>query len=339
MVPAARIIRLVVAYSLCLYYNVKFILLLILGYLLKGHTQFLEVKERPTPPKALQDPRYGNHKYITVNGIKLHYVEKGDQNKPLMLFVHGFPEFWYSWRHQIVEFSKDYWCVAIDMRGYGDSDKPTGLKPYKIDNMVDDVRELVKALNRDLFTLVCHDWGAVIGWRYLLRYMNTVEKYVMIGAPAVEVYGVVAQREWDQFRKGWYVFFFKAPIVPEISLRTNDLGVFEAMKTGSTTAEDIEAFKYTFQKRDALTYPLNYYRANGFGAVPRIKSKPEKYAPGLFLLGEKEQYISLSTGAAMEKAYPNLTYKLVPGATHFAQQDKPTLVNEMMRKFLASSHK
>uniref|UniRef100_A0A1B0GL84 AB hydrolase-1 domain-containing protein n=1 Tax=Lutzomyia longipalpis TaxID=7200 RepID=A0A1B0GL84_LUTLO len=331
-----RIIQLSVAYSLCLYYSLKFTLFLITGYLLKGHKRFLEVKERPTPPNILQDPRYGQHKYITVNGIKLHYVEKGDQNKPMMLFVHGFPEFWFSWRHQIMEFSKDYRCIAVDMRGYADSEKPEDLASYKIDNMVDDLRALVKALDKnESIVLVCHDWGAVIGWRYILRHMNTVDKYVMIGAPAMEVYGYIAAREWDQFRKGWYIFLFKAPFIPEMVLRTHDLGVFRSMKTGNTTDEDIEAFKYMFAKPKALTYPLNYYRANGFGRVQRIKKRPEKYALGLYLLGEKEEFISLSTGPAMEKVYPNLTYKLVPGATHFAQQDKPTLVNEMMRNFLA----
>uniref|UniRef100_A0A1L8DZB6 Putative soluble epoxide hydrolase n=2 Tax=Nyssomyia neivai TaxID=330878 RepID=A0A1L8DZB6_9DIPT len=329
------LLQLIVGYTLCVYYNVKFILLFIIGYLFKGHKDLLEVKERSIPPKILQDPLYGQHKYITVNGIKLHYVEKGDENKPMMLFVHGFPEFWFSWRHQMVEFSKDYRCIAIDMRGYGDSEKPEGLAPYEIDNMVDDLRALVKALDKnELITLVCHDWGAVIGWRYLLRHMDTVEKYVMIGAPSVEVYGKLASRQWDQFRKGWYIFFFKAPIIPEIALRMKDLAVFRTMKTGSTTNEDIEAFKYTFAKSRALTYPINYYRVNGFGKYKRIKKKPEKYAPGLYLLGEKEEYISLSTGPAMMKAYPNLTYKVIPGATHFAQQDKPTLVNEMMRNFL-----
>uniref|UniRef100_A0A1B0DA77 AB hydrolase-1 domain-containing protein n=1 Tax=Phlebotomus papatasi TaxID=29031 RepID=A0A1B0DA77_PHLPP len=241
-----------------------------------------------------------------------------------------------EWSNQLKE---NLMCIAVDMRGYGDSDKPKGLASYKMDNMVDDLRALVKGLGRERVTLVCHDWGAVIGWRYILRHMETVEKYVMIGAPAMEVYGWIAQREWDQFRKGWYVFFFKAPLIPEMALRINDLSIFKAMKTEGTTDEDIEAFKYTFAKPKALTYPLNYYRANAFGQVSRIKKKPEKYAPGLYLLGEKEAFISLSTGPAMEKVYPNLTYKLVPRATHFAQQDKPTLVNEMMRNFLTSSTK
>lgn len=79
-------------------------------------------------------------------GVKLHYVEKGDSSKPLMLFIHGFPEFWYSWRHQIIEFSKDYRTVAVDMRGYGDSEKPAGYAPYVLSNMTEDIKALVTEL-------------------------------------------------------------------------------------------------------------------------------------------------------------------------------------------------
>ena len=78
----------------------------------------------------------------------MHYVEKGDKSKPLMVFVHGFPEFWYSWRYQIKEFSKDYWTITIDQRGYGDSEKPANISAYNVDNMVEDIRQLVKAMGK-----------------------------------------------------------------------------------------------------------------------------------------------------------------------------------------------
>lgn len=85
-------------------------------------------------------------------GVKLHYVEKGDSSKPLMLFIHGFPEFWYSWRHQIKEFSKDYRTVAVDMRGYGDSEKPEGYAPYVLYNMTEDIKALVTELGTSFYS-------------------------------------------------------------------------------------------------------------------------------------------------------------------------------------------
>lgn len=81
-----------------------------------------------------------------MQGIKLHYVEKGDPKNPLIIFVHGFPEFWYSWRHQLKEFSKDYWTIAIDQRGYGQSDKPSNVDEYLTHKMADDINALVKYL-------------------------------------------------------------------------------------------------------------------------------------------------------------------------------------------------
>lgn len=91
--------------------------------------------------------------FIIFKGIRIHYVEKGDSSKPLMLFVHGFPEFWYSWRFQLKEFSKDYHVIAIDQRGYAESDKPKKVSDYHIDKMVGDIRQLVKQLGE--FCTVC----------------------------------------------------------------------------------------------------------------------------------------------------------------------------------------
>lgn len=173
-----------IAYSFCAYYCVKFTFLICLAFLTKAKSKFWKLKKRPYPPQCLLDKDLGNHKTAKVNvrdvtfkenpyrdswdfkffisyrwlcgkkqknicklqGITIHYVEKGDKSKPLMLFVHGFPEFWYSWRHQIKEFSKDYWVVVPDMRGYAESDKPKGVKNYKIDILVEDLRQLLNHL-------------------------------------------------------------------------------------------------------------------------------------------------------------------------------------------------
>lgn len=101
------------------------------------------------------------------------------------------------------EFSKDYWCVALDMRGYNESDKPEGVKNYVIDYMTSDIREVVSSLGRDKFILVCHDWGSVIGWHYLSKHMETVEKYICMGAPSMSVINRLISSSWTQFRMSW----------------------------------------------------------------------------------------------------------------------------------------
>lgn len=263
---------------------------------------------------------------------------KGSADKPLMLFVHGFPEFWYSWRHQIDEFSRDYRTVAFDMRGYGDSDKPAGLSPYLLQHLVADVRDLIPALGHKTCTLVCHDWGAVVGWAFIQQHMQLVDRYVMMGAPSPTVWRQSIASSLDQFRKSWYVFWFQMPWLPEFTTSLYDIKLLNAFSEGGARHrldDDVmEAYKYTFSQPGALTPPINYYRANlrHFDGVR--PAKPDRFAPGLYILGEKDIYISRSSGAALQRSFEDLSFEVVPGANHFVQQDAPDATNALMRRFL-----
>uniref|UniRef100_A0A182N2Y7 Apyrase n=1 Tax=Anopheles dirus TaxID=7168 RepID=A0A182N2Y7_9DIPT len=141
-------IQFVVSYALCLFYSARVLFGILVLFVTKPHTKFWVTKDRPVPPACLRNHDYGVDKYQNANGIKIHYVENGDHSKPLMVLVHGFPEFWFSWRHQLKEFSKDYWVVALDMRGYGDTEKPQYRYAYRMDNMTEDIRCLVRALGK-----------------------------------------------------------------------------------------------------------------------------------------------------------------------------------------------
>ena len=109
-------------------------------------TRAFRKKERLVPPAILKDVKWNqNEGFVSVSPeVKLHYVEKGDPNKPLMLFLHGFPEFWFSWRYQMEHFSKDYYCVAFDMRGYNESDKPEGIEAYGLNYLAEDVKAVIE---------------------------------------------------------------------------------------------------------------------------------------------------------------------------------------------------
>lgn len=168
MVEAANVLKFLMCYTLCAIYSGWIAFGILIAYIFKRDTKFWEVKARPVAPRSLTSNEYGEHKFMTVNvsetairsfltqtqqvfssqGIKIHYVEKGDPKKKLMIFVHGFPEFWYSWRYQLKEFSKDYHVIAIDQRGYAESDKPTSISDYHIDKMVGDLRQFVKQLGK-----------------------------------------------------------------------------------------------------------------------------------------------------------------------------------------------
>lgn len=255
-----------------------------------------------------------------------------------MLFVHGFPEFWYSWRYQIVEFSRDYRTVAIDLRGYGDSEKPAGQQPYRVPTLVADLRALITALGYERCTLVCHDWGAIIGWQFVQQHMDVIDKYVMMGSPSSSVWRHNLMSSPEQFLKSWYVMYLQMPWLPEYVASLHDYRVLKTIGAGGSekgiAKEDLEAYKYTFSRPGAFTPPINYYRANlrVFAGLPQ--PKVEKYAPGLFLLGEKDMYISQKTGPQQQRRNANLRFECVRDANHFVQQDAPEAVNKLMREFL-----
>ncbi|XP_063228364.1 epoxide hydrolase 4-like [Bacillus rossius redtenbacheri] len=334
--------NIIIGYCFALYYGLIVCAHVFWRWLKNPSKNVFAVKERPEPPPCLLDPAYGSHCYVTVNGIKIHYVEKGDKSKPLMLFLHGFPEFWYSWRYQIKEFSKDYWTVAMDMRGYGDSDKPSGIRNYQLKYLVDDVVKVIEALGREKCVLVSHDWGGLVGWAVLQARPDRLERYVVMNAPPVSVFKELLATNKAQFRKSWYMFFYLLPILPALVLRSWDIRIFDEIfkkKISSTpqeTEEDIEAFKYTFSKAGAFSGPLNYYRALMLGiGTSSLKPKPVEDPPrGLFLFGEKDDFIEIATVEMAEKSIKNLSTKIVKDANHFVQQDEPVIVNKLMRDFL-----
>src|SRR5271166_2812118 len=121
------------------------------------------------------------HEFAGVNGVRLHYVTAGTGK--LLLFLHGFPEFWYEWKRQLEEFSRDFRVVAPDMRGYNLSSKPAGVDQYKLDFLLEDVRALVQHLGCDKCILAGHDWGGFVAWTFAGLFPDRVEKLIIINAP------------------------------------------------------------------------------------------------------------------------------------------------------------
>ncbi|XP_039746247.1 epoxide hydrolase 4-like isoform X1 [Pararge aegeria] len=294
------------------------------------------MKMKLEPPASLRDPKYGLHKYIKVNNIKLHYVDSGDASKPLMLFLHGFPEFWYSWRHQIVNFNKDYRCVAVDMRGYGDSERPEGVSHYKIEILVDDIRDLIRQLGYEKCILISHDWGGLVACKLRDTYPEALHALVMLGSTSHEAWTELIWTTDEQRKMSGYVFMFRAPKIPELSLQIDNLTIFEQYMLvkgkDTTTMEDIECFKYWFCKQMAFTPPLNYYRANF--SYTFTKKVHKENVPFLIAHGANDRYISHSVLDVMNEAYPNIETVIVDGVGHFMQQEEPVKVNKLISDLL-----
>ncbi|CAO1378608.1 unnamed protein product [Diamesa tonsa] len=326
------LIRISMFYFMCLLYSVMVVARLAWSLVFQDVKYCFTKKERLTAPSVLTSDEYGEHKFMQVNGVKLHYVEKGDKTKPLMLFVHGFPEFWYSWRYQIEEFSEDYRTVAVDLRGYGDSEKPDEISEYRLDVIIEDIRQLVTLLGREKFILCSHDFGAFIGWRFVVKHMDMLEKYIMIGSPSSEVWDKLVTQTWTQFKMSWYIFFFQMPMLPEYAVSLDDMVRFKAMDVDK---DELEIYKYVFGQKGAFTGPINYYRANMKLINPdKPMKRPLKFSRGLFLLGENDYFISKESGPLLQKYFVNLDFKIVEGANHFSQQHKPEETNRLIREFL-----
>src|SRR3954451_12879850 len=223
----------------------------------------------PTPPIT--------EGYAQLDGIKLHYAESGS-GETLVILLHGFPEFWYSWRHQLPVIGAKYHAVAPDLRGYNLSDKPPRVEDYAMELLVKDVVNLIRFFGKEKAVLIGHDWGAAIAWAVAQRHPQLVSKLAALQVPPTQAWQ--ANFTLGQLLRSWYMFFFQLPKIPEWWARRNNFVAVEKMykessfRPGAFSDEDIVAYKTALKQPGALTSGLNYYRANVFRSLlPRRKTQ------------------------------------------------------------------
>ena len=276
------------------------------------------------------------HEYIVTNGVKLHYVTQGEG--PLMLMLHGFPEFWYSWRHQIPEFAKDFKVVALDLRGYNDSDKPADKSAYVMDEFIRDVEGVIKGLGYDKCILVGHDWGGAIAWNFAYAHPEMVERLIILNLPHPAKFAE-GMRNPQQLLRSSYMFFFQIPWLPEFLIQSSDYQPIEtaikgmAVNKSAITKEDLEAYKDAAAKRGAMTATLNYYR-NIFQQRMTSQDWSVLSVPTLMIWGEKDTALGKELTYGTEAYVRDFKIKYIPDCSHWVQQEKPELVNQYMREFL-----
>ena len=276
--------------------------------------------------------------YAQIGGVKLHYAKSGDGER-LLLLLHGFPEFWHSWRHQLDALSDDYTVVAPDLRGYNWSDKPSGVGEYKIDKLVDDVLGLIRHFGREQAAVVGHDWGALIAWTLAAEYPDAVSKLVCMQAPPPFLGR--KNMTFRQLLAGWYIFFFQIPALPEWIFRQNDFAVgerfFRAAAADPTffSDEEIAMYKESWSEPGALTAAINYYRANFFANIINPPQPVKITVPTLFIYGEKDTAVLPETVRnvkdAVEAHYEEVR---IPDSGHWVQQEAAEAVNDTLLEFL-----
>ncbi|AUT03499.1 epoxide hydrolase [Nostoc sp. CENA543] len=276
------------------------------------------------------------HAYINTNGIKLHYVTQGTGR--LMLMLHGFPEFWYSWRHQIPKFAEKFQAVALDLRGYNDSDKPTSKSAYVMDEFIKDIAGVIQGLGHDSCILVGHDWGGAIAWNFAYAHPEMVERLIILNLPhpAKFTQGLLTL---SQLRRSWYIFLFQLPWLPELMLKAdNYLAIANmipqtAVNQTAFTPDDIAAYQQASAKTGAITAMLNYYR-NLFSSLIFQKNWEILETPTLLIWGENDTALGKELTYNTQDYVKHLQIKYIPQCGHCVQQEKPELVNRYMQEYL-----
>jgi pimeloyl-ACP methyl ester carboxylesterase len=288
------------------------------------------------------DPAISNE-FIDAGGLRFHVATCGEGDQ-LALCLHGFPECWYSWRHQMPLLAKlGYRVWAPDLRGYGLSSKPRGIQSYAIDTLMADVAALIDASGARSVTLVAHDWGGIIAWFFAIRKVRPLDRLIVMNIPhpfAAEP----AFRTWAQRRKSWYVLFFQLPWLPEALLRANGCrAVGEAMRATSVHPErfpddDLAVFRESASQPGALTGMLNYYRAFVRGGWRRQRKLGGSIVkvPTLMIWGEQDVALTKATTVGTEDWVEDFTLKTLPDASHWVQQDDPDAVAEIFTSWLGT---
>ncbi len=276
--------------------------------------------------------------YIKTNGIRLHYVTQGEG--PLVLFLHGFPEFWYSWRHQIEAFSNSYKVVALDLRGYNLSDKPKERSAYVLSKLTADVKGVIQALGYDQCILIGHDWGGAIAWSFAYQYPELLSKLIVLNLPhpAKLLEGLQTPQ---QLLRSWYILLFQLPKLPEHLLKANNYSAIrslfkdQAINPNTFTEKDLDAYVAAAAQPNALTSMLNYYRNLRQPNEWLNQSRGILKTPTLMIWGENDTALGKELTYGTEQYVESLEIRYIPNCSHWVQQEQPEQVNQYIRQFLS----
>jgi epoxide hydrolase 4 len=285
------------------------------------------------------------HKYADVNNVRLHYVTAGKGK--LIMFLHGFPEFWYEWKDQLTEFGRDYQAVAPDMRGYNLSSKPADVEQYRMKYLVEDIRALVEHLGHNKFVLAAHDWGGGVAWPFAMRHPEYLEKLIVINAPHPFTFVRELRDNPAQQKASQYILVHRTPEAEEMLTRNNYAMLVislleDGLKQGYFTEEDRKAYIEAWSQPGALTGGLNYYRAARLGSFTGesddiLSVDPSLLTvkvPTLVIWGERDRWLLTGNLEGLDKYVSNLVIKRIPDGSHWVIHEKPALVNAYIHEFI-----
>jgi epoxide hydrolase 4 len=275
----------------------------------------------------------------SANGMDFELAEAGSGDR-LALMLHGFPELNFSWRYQIPLLVERGWRVwAPNLRGYGASSRPLGIREYALDHLTDDVAALIDASGAKEVMLIAHDWGAIIAWTFAIRKLRLLSKLVIMNVPHPLI-GTREIRKWRQFWKSWYIFFFQIPKLPEKGLAKDGAAGIKAAFANMAVdksrfpPEVLEVYADAALRPGALTAMINYYRA-----LVRHRDSVEigdgqVDVPTLMIWGEEDSALNIHCTQGTEAYVKDFTLHRLPGVSHWVQQEAPEAVNALLAEWL-----
>ncbi len=281
-----------------------------------------------SPSSNADDSDAGTHGFANSGDVKIHYVTMGEG--PLVVMIHGFPDYWYTWREQMPELAKHFKVVAIDQRGYNKSGQPVGVQNYAMEKLVGDVKKVVEHFDRTQATIVGHDWGGAVAWTFAMTYPTMTERLVILNLPHFnglrrELANNPAQREASAYARDFQADDAAAKLTAE--------GLTFWVKDPDAKEKYVKAFK-----RSSMEGMLNYYKAN-YPRAPYDQSGvelPPVKCSVLMIHGLKDT--ALLPGAlndTWEWLENDLTLVTLPDAGHFVQQDASETVTRTILSWLA----
>jgi pimeloyl-ACP methyl ester carboxylesterase len=275
---------------------------------------------------------------IATNGIQLHVAEAGPPDGPLLILLHGFPEFWYEWRNHIIPLAeRGFHVVAPDQRGYNLSDKPKGVAAYDLDLLAADVVGLADHFGASTFSVCGHDWGAAIAWWLAGRQAGRVRRLIALNAPHPAVWVHAMRTNPVQKRKSSYVRFFQVPVLPEFVIGLNKpalaKGFRDCIRPGAFTAADLAEYRKAWSQRGALTAMIHYYRA----VLKKPLQPPSEYrvvVPTLVIWGRKDEYALPELAEASVGMWTDGRLLFLENATHWTPHDEPEQMIDRVTEFL-----
>jgi pimeloyl-ACP methyl ester carboxylesterase len=282
-----------------------------------------------------------SHRMIQGDGVQLHVAIAGDG--PCVVLLHGFPEDWRTWTHQIPPLvAAGFRVVAPDLRGYNESGRPDTAGAYHLRHLVADVAALVRGAGCDRAHIVGHDWGGILAWTFAGLHPELVDRLVILNAPHVRIFRRRARPFSAQWRRSWYTAVFRTPHVAEWLLSARHFWFLRDLfqrrpALPAFTAEQTREYIEALSRPGALTAALRWYRDNADQEAIRMASSARSLAPTLIIWGERDPTLGIELLAGLDEVAPDLSIHRIARASHWVQNEAPDEVSRALIEFLSRS--